>query len=486
VTFEAFVLAAAVAFVAVACGSTTAPTGDAPGAPGGYGPTTSSGGAASGGAATGGAPAGGAPAGGAGGAGASDAGVVDGGADGGGDAGAGGALARVETFVNPKGKGKLRKAGDASAWRPRGADYVRLDGHHSTFDPAHYDAAAVEKALSRLEKDGYDAVRVFVDPGRKGDANGIGGPASTPGLEPTYVDAFVDFVERATAHHVYVMPILDRFPYNDHDLAIAKPADPSVAFPNTLYLHEPSLAAKRAYVTDFVSTMVARLGAHRTTILAYELENEAYFDGAKPPFSAGAITVKTSFGGPWSMSDPAGRQAAADAAASHYADTMAQAIHAVDAGALVTIGMFSYAATGHGGPNGLTVNDGDADTRFPVRPAKLSASKELAFLDFHTYPRGGGDSIAADLGSSEWGLVDARMPRVMAELGAFKQFYPDLGAAAVAMRDHQVASCAHDFGGWLFWTWDTFEQVDLWNLADGQGTINGVIAPKVRPNPCQP
>ena len=89
----------------------------------------------------------------------------------------------------------------------------------------------------------------------------------------------------------------------------------------------------------------------------------------------------------------------------------------------------------------------------------------------------------ADLASTEWSLIYG--PLIMGEYGAYKFAYPDYTSAAYAMRDAQIESCnSFNFKGWMFWTYDTTEQPQLWNLLDQGGAINGQLAPVVRPNPC--
>src|SRR5262245_13779192 len=85
------------------------------------------------------------------------------------------ALPRVES-VTPVGQrlGYLRLSGSDTRFVPRGANYVRLaefdlDGQlvsfHSTFEPGSYDAASADGVLAALRHDGYNTVRVFIDPG---------------------------------------------------------------------------------------------------------------------------------------------------------------------------------------------------------------------------------------------------------------------------------------------------------------------------------
>src|SRR5690606_9672900 len=62
---------------------------------------------------------------------------------------------------------------DGATFTPRGTNYVRLadDGtgrdktFHSNFEPGLYDAEGSEAALKAMADNGYNTVRVFIDPG---------------------------------------------------------------------------------------------------------------------------------------------------------------------------------------------------------------------------------------------------------------------------------------------------------------------------------
>ena len=49
---------------------------------------------------------------------------------------------------------------------------------------------------------------------------------------------------------------------------------------------------------------------------------------------------------------------------------------------------------------------------------------------------------------------------VIGELGALKSVYGgDIVRAAYGMRDAQIATCRLGAQGWLYWTWDTHENL---------------------------
>lgn len=446
--------------------------------------------------------------------GGADGDVVDGDGNGDGDGDGDGLLPlpRVQLVEVPGGNGYLRQQGQSAPFVPRGANYVRLVydhsyavvPYHSTFSPALYDPQAAESALRQMHRDGYNVVRVFIDSGDWDRTNGINGTWDAAGLDGAYLDAFADFVRRATEQRVYVLPIVGRTPINAHYRSLAAPADPNLVGWNAMYLHAGERTAKIAYVTDFINALRARIGqALLSTIIAYELENEMHANGDYPPFCcdpappytcannpAFACTdkvVRTADGLSYDMSDPAQRQQAWDANAVSYANQLTAAIQSVDPEALVTVGMFTYRAVGRSGPQGLLPIPGPGEEpRFPPRPSSLSRYSNLSFMDIHIYDADANWTLDGDLASIEWNSVDPKRPLWMGEFGAFKNRYPALTDAAWAMRDLQVSSCARGFSAWLFWTYDTAEQPELWTLVDSNGVINGVLAPVARPDPCTP
>lgn len=401
--------------------------------------------------------------------------------------------------------GGFRRADTGADFIPRGNNYVRIGGAgtdciHTTFRPATYDAVAVESALAAMERDGYNAVRVFIEPGQWFCSEGIGGPRSTRGLDGAYLDAVADFVQRAARHHVYVVPVLHDIPYNDDYNAVRdEGSDPNLQGWNARYMHPGHIEAKRRYVADFIDGLIARVGPDlRTTILAYELENEAAYETSANPFALRSGMVTTADGRTYDMAVAADRQQAADSNAVRWATILSDEARAHDAGCLVTVGLYTYRAVGKPGPDGLQgacrrcdagqsypACDPDIDwgCRYPVRAYALTHWSRLSFLDVHTYPMAE-YALADDLASLEWSTLAFPRPIVMGEFGAFKSQFPSVVGAAFRMRDHQIESCSFGFRGWLFWTYDSAEQPELWNALDERGAINGVLAPVARPDPC--
>src|SRR3989442_146114 len=174
---------------------------------------------------------------------------------------------------------------------PRGNNYVRLATqvvpggqtvvYHSTFNPGLYDPARVEAALTTMQADRYNVVRVWINhccaTGAVGDPGG--------GISATYVANVVDFVSRARARGIYTILTVDDVPkvggYTDTLLTSC------CAFfngENMHYLSPAGLKANRAFWHDFVEALLQRRAAV-DGILAYELRNELSYASNLPPLS---------------------------------------------------------------------------------------------------------------------------------------------------------------------------------------------------------
>lgn len=370
---------------------------------------------------------------------------------------------------------------DTAAQRfiPRGANYIRLDPvyGHATFTAKDYNRAAVETAFTTLEQEGYNIVRVFLDL----DTDGI---SETSPLSPSYLDNFADFYLRATRHHIYLMPTFDWLPNEKHYWDLVQPEDPNITGANADVLHGPHVLARKAYAEDFIDGIAVRVAPlSLSTIFAYSLRNEMYLECSSLPFSSLTVQVTTANGKTYSMADYTERQHAADENSVYFANVLTDAIHLADPGSLVTVGAFSHQAVGKPGPEGLPIYPSWMDQRFPVRILALAQSSRLDFIDQHIYPLGAGYSFADDLRTIEWSSMPSSMPVIMGEFGAFKQFYSTIDSAVAGMKTFENSAWQAGFAGFLYWTFDTTEQSEIWTMLDGSGAILHALSPTVHPNP---
>lgn len=418
-------------------------------------------------------------------------------------------LSQAATSPLPLPKIKMSASGFTNsvtgrAFVPRGANYVRLasapDGgtYHSTFEPGQYTSSSAQNIINNLKGSGYNTVRVFIDPGAfttpsHGISTAVG---STDPINAAYMSNVVDFVNRAAIAGIYTIPILDSIPANTFYYNTAGSPQSSIQGNNVMYLDAKFVQAKEIYVKKFISALLTGLGnANSSSILAYETDNEVFFDASKAPFSTMSGTVTTVDGGTYDMSKTAQRQQAADANLVAYSTRMKQAITSVDPAGLFTLGFFTNNAVGKSGFNGFTTYcstqcKSGTDYRVPGRPGSVSTYAQIDFLDMHTYPSSTDYSLKTDLASSEY--TQFKKPYILGEFGAVKTTYSNnITKAATAMKSLQTTSCSLNAKGWLFWTWDTnttttlADQSRFYSLVDSKGAINGQLAPTARTDPCK-
>ena len=115
--------------------------------------------------------------------------------------------------------------GDGAVVELRGTNYIRLGGpnlsmYHSTFDVGVYNRSRYVAAFQRLQRDGFNINRVFLDelPNR-----GIGGStnATTP-LDPAWLDRLAQYISDAEAHGIYTMVTMVYCPDNAYFRAFKK------------------------------------------------------------------------------------------------------------------------------------------------------------------------------------------------------------------------------------------------------------------------
>ncbi|SDL12741.1 cellulase family glycosylhydrolase [Nonomuraea jiangxiensis] len=390
---------------------------------------------------------------------------------------------------------------------PRGANYVRLVGahggaYHSTFEPGRYAPEDAQAMLNSMKDSGYNTVRVFIDTGDGYYTNGLATNPGPDGLNQEYLDNVTDFVSRAAARNIYVLPVLSNWPVSQYYKDILDATDnghynPNVSGNNQWFMDSGFIAAKKAYLKNFILGLKSRLGAGISAILAYETENEAFWDAAQKPFSMSTGSVTGPDGLTYDMSKPAQRQQAADASMVVYQNAAADGVHDADPEAMVTIGFFTNKAVGKSGYGGFPTRcesncEGGLKYLYPGRPASIAAWSKTDFLDIHVYPAGVNDSLATNLATVE--VSEFAKPYVMAEFGAYKPDYNnDINAASYDMREKQIQSCSigHGAKGWLFWTYDTdvvnpdlASQGDFFSLVDQHNVIDWQLAPNMRRDPC--
>lgn len=393
-------------------------------------------------------------------------------------------------------------------FKPRGANYIRLakdaDGitYHSTFEPGKYDVAAAKAFLAQMAHDRYNTIRVFIDPGNTNAAaaHGIGrGMGTYDTTYGPYMDNFAHFVNEAAANGIYVLPSMDVFPQNSYywiDVAGASAdghSNINVSGRNSDYMSRTHVMAKAEYMKQFARALIDRVGVNENAILAYQADNELFFEANQAPFNMLSGTVQPIDGVVYDMLKPTERQQAADASMVVYSQLIKQRLLEANPDALMTEGFFTNRAVGKTSYNGMTTSycsttcRSDVDYRVPGRPAALSAWGKADFLDIHLYPFTNPHALTNDLTSIEEAWF--QKPYIIGEFGALKTVYnSSIATAAYAMNNLMTSTCKEGAQGWLFWTWDTYEplasQELFFKLSENGGAINGQLAPLAKPDPC--
>ena len=364
---------------------------------------------------------------------------------------------------------------------PRGANYVRLAWqtepgdtpvfYHSTFNSGLYEPSRAEAALERMQADGFNVVRVFLNGSCEA---GIG--QAPLGLSPAYLDNFADFLRRAAAHQVWVMPTTDAVPgFGEFGDSLNAYCCSPFADYNVHYLTRGGVNASALFWHDFVQGLLARR-ARVDAIFAYELRNELYFDSNAPPFSLASGTVVGANGHSYDMADPAAKRRLMDEGLVHWADRSRAAIRELVPAALVTVGFFVPQE-----PNPTRIGDPRV-----IAPYPAIAGSTVDFVDLHLYPLAG-DRTLSQLVENFGNAAFAQKPVLMGEFGAYQPTFPTIQQAVQLLRDWQTESCAFGFKGWLLWTWDSAEQQDFphWAATTADSSVERILAPSTRPDPCR-
>jgi hypothetical protein len=361
--------------------------------------------------------------------------------------------------------GKFVEKGSNKEFRPVGFQYIRIlpEGPHYVFAPSKYDAARVEAMLADLQKNGFNIVRVFV---------GAYEITAGEGLSEAFFDKVSDFIERATRHKVYVLPVVDWIPGCSRYESIRAKARRDVDGMQRLFLDPATMEAKSLYLKDFVSMVKKRCPRLMSTIFAYELENEVCIDTDKPPFSQATGTF-TYAQKSYDLADERSLQELLDTAIIGNSNKLAAAIRSVDPEAMVAYSVFTYAAVGRTGPGKLRT-DKSPDKRCPLRPLALAKSG-LSYVDIHFYGPAP-DALDRDLRSVEWDELKSvcrakGKPILAGEYGVPSPMTSDGKQAAYVATWFLQNLLSKGVKGGIFWTYDCDEQSGLRNSKQFDGAI---------------
>lgn len=373
--------------------------------------------------------------------------------------------------------GRFVNTETGKVFNPRGFNYIRLrmaekGGHrylwHDTLNAASYSPERSERMFADVSARGFNLVRIFLD---HEAGPGFVEHAGADRLSPGYLRSFLDFLSRARAHRVYVIPCFCYLP--DRVSYRAGAAPEHVGGGNQQYLHPGYVRSRARYMADVCAAIKEHDPGLLSTVLAYEIENESHFMATEPPFSLSSGTIRWG-GKSYDAASDDDLQRLADDGIIRAINTALTELRKVDRLAMVGASAFTFRAVGRSGPAKFKT-DKTQDPRFPARPLAMARSR-AAYVDVHFYPVSEG-TLDADYKSIEWpelkaACVKAGKPMIVGEIGAFKFAYPDISTAAEAMASTLRRLQKDGWAGFLYWTYDNVEQAEsLWHALDGQGEI---------------
>jgi hypothetical protein len=363
---------------------------------------------------------------------------------------------------------------------PRGANYhgwvIRPSPTEGTlyvdalFNTAFGQLDQAEAELQQMAALGFNTVRVWKNACWGGVGGCIGDPAG--GLSDAYLDNITEFLRMAKQHGLYVIFTDDWVPDDGgYSEELNRACCSAFEGYNMVYLSEHGIAAERGYWEDLIQGLIER-AAPLDAVLAYELKNEAFYEGQLPPLNriSGMVTVAN--GNAYDMADPQDRQRMMEDSWLYWIEQLRNSILAVDPTALVTMGFFVQQE-----PN--PVREGDARLVYLDRVVRES---QLDFLDFHAYP---GYDLSIQEHAENFAMIGSEDKLIiLGEFGADKNNFSTPERAAAGLQVWQVESCEFGFDGWLLWTWGENPGAEFFNAVDADGVVGVSLAPAGRPDPC--
>ena len=374
----------------------------------------------------------------------------------------------------------------------RGVNYVRLTfGEHSTFMAENhylpdlydtYDSEAMFRVLKRCD---YNTVRVFLT-GRSISNPGIAGYPQFDGpVYNPYLDNLIDFLRLAKQYGIYVLPTFGdgEFPYNEyyrpiHEKLVRQVGEKAEMEKshNFIYLLPDGIEARKTMFVETLNYIKKADPSLLDIILSIQCQNELSIGSDQWPFNLTKGKIQTANGKVYDMADADSRQRCMDEGLNHYHRTLTKAIKEVDPELLVAEGAFTLRIVGKDPVKNKGVYKLDSsDARFPPT-AVVMANSGLDIIDIHIYhvfeddkPADGyhKDMNSMSLYGPEMSKLRTKVPVIMGEFGAFKFMNETFSEAKSNILATRNACLKEGLNGFMIWTFDTFEQQELYHALDG-------------------
>ncbi len=359
---------------------------------------------------------------------------------------------------------------DGKRFVPQGVNWVIVSpgdirtSQNISFSPDYYGPhrEEIHQTLRGIAAAGFNFVRIRLD-------------AKTFDSK-AYLDDVIDFVGYAAEQGLYTEPTGQWLPPAYYQGVSSKGYKAGTSGVNQMLLSSELTQAYGRYIADFLKGM--REHGLLTAIFCVDLWNELAFDAGELPFSQEDGHFTAEWGVSYDLADSFSRQALADEAARRWVDGVIAEARFVAPKTLFTSSVFTPAEVDRAGYGGVRLRDAKwSDPRQPFRLTAIERSS-VDLLQVHPYPHALPVSIEPGLESAEFDSLSRHKPVLLGETGASKAEFPTPEAAAEAVSETIRQACLRGFAGWAYWTWNTDEQRDLWNLAEQDGLLARKLSPR--------
>ena len=363
----------------------------------------------------------------------------------------------------------------AALWRweqwPPDVDYISVIDTIFNTQYGRLDSALAQ--LPIMHEDGFNVVRLWFNACWGGAQGCLDLPQG--GLNRGFLENMKRFMEVAKQNGIYIILTMDALPDSRQYQSLLDPYRNQYTDFNLEYMTLGGVEAQSNYQRDLIRGLM-EVGAPMDVILAYQIKEEAYFEENQPPFNTSTGTIKPANGKTYDLADPIQRRAAMEESWLYYIEKVSQAIQEVDPTALVGMGFFVQHE-----PNPVLVGD--------PRMVYLDKVLNQSALDFVAFSAYSGFDLNIRQTAENFNIIGySKKPLMFGEFGAFRQSYPDLETAAVALQAWQVDSCEFGIDGWQVWTWDAGGSMhdNFWEAVERDGAIRSSLSPARNPDPCVP
>ncbi len=337
----------------------------------------------------------------------------------------------------------------------------------------YWDEARVNHDLGEVEALGFNTVRIMIDVANPA-YGAIDTGESGRELNGAFLDNLASFLGLAKSHGLRVFVASNTLP------------DGSWWINQTASHETPQFqgAANEFFTPVGVDTYVDYWGkvvqgladrhAATDTILGYELRQEYHVYANQPPFSLDAGVVTAANGKSYDMASQDDKDLLYDEGTAYWEDQIRTRIREVDPTALVTVGFFTPNA-----PHKVMPPD---DARL-VQTRYFIEHSSADFIDIHHYPGNGVDDN--DIWENFSFASNPKMPVLLGEYGAIKEWWSSESAGAAAAMSMEVGACRAGIDGYLLWAWRGDALQDIYWASEGEGLVGQAIAPVNRPDPCE-